>query len=255
MWEDFGSAWVSGWCTELTNAVLVWEGWMGVLSFKNKQKNPQTLRSLDTLSLSALDCLFRTDFRCKRVGRRLRSCLANPCGQTGPSRVSPAFIPHAPFWISYHRLPYPACIFSLMHNLTETVESDSLAAQGVRVEHRGSVLFSHEARWCHTLALVVRILDHRQKSGSGANSSKGREPKRITGNCISKGPCGKNCLKKKKNLKKEKQLYLESTETDMAEVNSQGSGESEFISHSIPLWHKSQRDGKKGSRQGDHDAR
>lgn len=147
---------------------------MGVLSFKNKKK---TLRSLDTFCLSALDCLFRTDFPCKHGGRRSCSCLTNLCSQTGPSRFSPAFIPHSPFQISYHPLPHPACIFSLMRNLTETVESDSLAVQGVRVEHRGSVPCSHEARWCHTLALVVRILDHRQNSGSGASSSKGREPK------------------------------------------------------------------------------
>lgn len=33
-----------------------------------------------------------------------------------------------------------------MRNLTETVGSDSLAAQGVRVEHRGSVRRLHEAR-------------------------------------------------------------------------------------------------------------
>lgn len=52
-------------------------------------------------------------------------------------------------------------------------------------------------------------------------------------------------------MKKEKQLYLESTETDIAEVNSQGPGESEFIRKE----RKSRRDGRKGSRRGDDDAR
>lgn len=177
LWEDFGCVWAGGWCTELTNSVLLWGGWVGVLSFRNK-KNKKCLRSLDTHFLSALGCLFRADFPCKHAGRRTRSCLANPSGQTGPSWVSPAFIPPpSAFRISYRRLPIPVCIFSLMCNLTETVESDSSAARRVKVEHQGSVPRSHKARWCHTLAPVVRILDRGQDSGCGANSSKGREPK------------------------------------------------------------------------------
>lgn len=177
LWEDFGCAWASGWYTELTNSVLLWGGCVGVLSFRNK-KNKKRLRSPDTHSLSALDCLLRADFPCKHAGRRTRSCLANASGQTEPSRVSPAFIPlPSAFQISYHRLPIPVFIFPLMCNLRETVKSNSSAAWRVKVEHRGSVPCSHKPGWCHSLAPVVRILDGGQDWGSGASSSKGGEPK------------------------------------------------------------------------------
>lgn len=85
-------------------------GWFILLK---QQQQKTCLRSLDTLSLSALNCLFRADFPCKHLGRRSRSRLANPCGQTQPSPVDPAFIPHSPFQISYRCLPHPACIFFL----------------------------------------------------------------------------------------------------------------------------------------------
>lgn len=177
LWEDFGCVWAGGWCTELTNSVLLWGGWVGVLSFRNKKKNKKRLRSLDTHFLSALGCLFRADFPCKHAGC-VHVLPIRPVRQDHPGSVlllSPP--PPSAFQISYRRLPIPVCIFSLTCNLTETVESDSSAARRVKVEHRGSAPRSHKAPWCHTLAPVVRILDRGQDSGCGANSSKGREPK------------------------------------------------------------------------------
>lgn len=108
-------------------------------------KTKKPLRSLDTFCLSALDCLEQIFHVNTEEGGHVHVLPISAVRQDHPGSVLLLFPrPHFKFLITPFHIQL--VFFPLMRNLTETVESDRLAVQGVRVEHRGSVPCSHEAR-------------------------------------------------------------------------------------------------------------
>lgn len=162
------------------------------------------IRSTNTESLSALDCLFRRDFSCKHRARGTSSCLAKLSSQMGGLLLPPPF-----FVLSISLSPSSPSLlcFILIYNLPETVDSHSLTAQRI-IE--GSIKGLHKARRIHREELLAKgpLMSHTGLGSQGLGTGprlhqrsqfKLRErAKRITGNCISKGPLKKMLSRKKK---------------------------------------------------------
>lgn len=130
--------------------------------------------------------------------------------------------------LSYHLLPH-SFIFILIYNLPGTVDCHSLTPQ--RIIEGASRGYTVRENSLGELLVQDSLMSHRGLDSQALGTRPRRDQerqfkprervKRITGNCISKGP-SKNALKKRKKNWKGKQLYLESTGTKAAKVSDQG---------------------------------
>lgn len=253
---SLGSVWKCECSTELTYSVLLSHHILKVFFEITEESGHKISQEAPYLLLTvSLEQIFHINTKKAKHVHLLPNC---------PLRwevCSPLFRSLS-FEFSYHLAPHPFCFScwftACQRQLTLTVWPQQRII-------KGSIKGLPQARRIHREELPVQgpLMSHTGLGSEGLGTMprldqrsqfKLRErAKRITGNCISKGPSKKFSLEKKERVSKGKQLYLESTGTKVAKVSDQGQQQSWFWVQNKEEW-ESQKDEGRETRQGDNEA-
>lgn len=201
LWEEFGSGsvWSNGWCSVLTNSALLWEGeWV---FYQMREESGHKISWHRPLIFSWLSVWNRFFLQTQRKASILMSC------QTVHSEGRFALPSLSPFPLKFLIASFPIPI--LIYNVTDKFLTHTV---WLHRELEWSIKELPQTRRIHREELLVQgpLMSHTGWGGQGLGTKPrldqrsqfklGERAKRITGNCISKGPSKKKMLSRKKSL-------------------------------------------------------